>query len=57
MKKRETVTISKPEYEQLQAESALMWEMTNDYDCAASSDLRSPARGISEHVHGGGIKG
>lgn len=31
MKKQKMVTISKLEYEQLQAESALMWEMTNDY--------------------------
>ena len=31
MKKQDTVTINKLEYEQLQAESALMWEMTNDY--------------------------
>jgi hypothetical protein len=30
MKDRKTITISKPEYE-LQAESAVMWEMTNDY--------------------------
>ena len=31
MKKQETITISKLEYDQIQAESALMWEMTNDY--------------------------
>jgi len=31
MKKQKTITISKLEYEQLQAEAALMWEMTNDY--------------------------
>ena len=31
MKEQKTITISKLEYEQLQAESALMWEMTNDY--------------------------
>lgn len=31
MKKQKTITISKLEYERLQAEAALMWEMTNDY--------------------------
>jgi len=31
MRKQDTVTISRLEFEQLQAESALMWEMTNDY--------------------------
>lgn len=31
MKNRKTITISRLECEQLQAESALMWEMTNDY--------------------------
>jgi hypothetical protein len=31
MRNRKTITISKLEYEQLQAEAALMWEMTSDY--------------------------
>jgi hypothetical protein len=32
MRKQQTVAINKLEFEQLQAEAALMWEMVNDYD-------------------------